>query len=480
MNPELVKEIVRELDVEIVGSAISTISQSDNYHLIFKLFVRGQTKRLLLSTHPKRCRIHLTGRSYRNSPTPLRFCAYLRAHITGATIAGISCREGERIGCISFNRGRGEAATSFTLIFELTGKSGNLILLDNNGVVLDAMRHFPSEAECPRAVVPGISFIPLPPCERIESAIAIEKPPEESWNKAADRHYVALEEMEAFDSEKGGLLRLVRGVKRHLNRKIKNLHSDMAKAEAAMEESQLGELLLANFGSIKRGMTGIAVDDYQCDPPEVVQVPLDSKLGPQENIDRLFKRARKGKRAIEMLKVRIPESESRLPLIIKLLAQTEIAESMDDLEAVRGALRSEGYLREVKVRGERGKEGPTEPIRRFTSSEGLEILCGRNDAGNDLLLRRYARGNDLWFHAADLPGSHALLRLQKKSGAPPQKSVEEAAAIAAFYSKAKGEKRAAVAFTQAKNVRKPKGAKPGMVTISHYKTITVTPSNGKR
>lgn len=479
MNPYLLEEVVNELNAEIVGATISAISQSDRNHLIFKLFLRGQTKRLLLSTHPKRCRIHLTGRSYRNPPTPLRFCAYLRAHLTGANISEISCRDGERLGSITFKKGRGEEAVTFTLIFELTGKSGNLILLNNRGIVLDAMRHFPVDASCPRAVVPGISFVPLPADKRAGETV-IQKGPSESWNEAADHHFGQLEEMEVFDSEKGLLLRLVRRVERHLKKKINNLRSDMAEAEAAMRGGHLGELLLANFGIIKRGMTGIAVDDYTSDPPEVVQAPLDCKLGPQENIDRLFKRARKGKRAIELLKVRIPEIENSLPMIRDLMSQTESAERMEDLEAVKEMLRSEGYLNEVKGKDKRAKAGSSEPIRRFTSSEGLEILCGRNDAGNNLLVRKYARGNDLWFHAADLPGSHALLRLHKRSDATPRKSVEEAAAIAAFYSKAKCEKRATVAFTQAKNVRKPKGAKPGMVTITHYKTITVTPSNGKR
>ncbi|MCP3678004.1 MAG: fibronectin-binding domain-containing protein [Deltaproteobacteria bacterium] len=479
MNPELLKEVVNELSAEVVGATLSSIYQSDNYHLIFKLFARGQTKRLLLSTHTKRCRIHLTRRSYRNPPIPLRFCAYLRAHITGASISEISHRNGEKIGSISFNKGRSEEAASFTLVFELTGKSGNIILLDNNGIVLDAMRHFPSEAGCPRTVVPGLSFIPLPPGVRV-GGTAMPKGAFETWNEAADAHYEALEEMEEFDREKGNLLRLIRRVERHLNRKIKNLKSDMAEAEASLKESHLGELLLANFGAVKRGMTEIAVDDYQSDPPKVVQIPLERELGPQENIDRLFKRARKGKRAIGMLKLSIPEGESRVPCIRDLLAQTERAERADDLEAVKRELRKEGYIHEVKVRVKGGREGPSEPIRRFASSEGLEILCGRNDAGNDLLIKRYARGNDLWLHAADLPGSHTLLRLKDKSSPPPRKSIEEAAAIAAFYSKAKGEKHAAVAFTEAKYVKKPKGAKPGAVTITRYKTITVTPSNGTR
>jgi predicted ribosome quality control (RQC) complex YloA/Tae2 family protein len=477
MNPELLKEIVTELNVEIVGATLSSIYQSDRCHLLFKLFVRGRTKRLLLSTHPKRCRIHLTGRSYRNPPTPLRFCAYLRAHITGATISEISHRNGERIGSITLKKGWGGQITSFTLIFELTGKSGNLILLDNKGVILDAMRHFPSEAGCPRAVAPGLSFIPLPLGGRVRGA-AIPKGPSETWNEAADSHYGLLEEVEEFDREKGRLLRLVRRVARHLSRKIDNLKSDMVDAEASLKDAHLGELLLANFGAIKRGMTEIAVDDYQSDPPEVVQIPLESTLGPQENVDHLFKRARKGKRAIGMLKLRIPEAESKLPWVRGLITETERAESMEDLEEVRQEIRKEGYLHEVKIKG--GREGPSEPIRRFTSSEGLEILCGKNDAGNDLLIRKYARGNDLWLHAADLPGSHTLLRLKDKSAPPPRTSIEEAAAIAAFYSKAKGEKRAAVACTQAKNVRKPKGAKPGTVTITRYKTIYVTPSNGTR
>ncbi|MFQ5586513.1 MAG: NFACT family protein [Thermodesulfobacteriota bacterium] len=469
--------VLGELREEIVGSTLSSAHQSDERRLLLRLFARGRTRRLLISAHPELCRIHLTSRRYKNPPAPLRFCAYLRAHLIGATLSDISHREGERIGTLTFKKGTGGGCTFHTLVFELRGKSSNVILLNDRGIILDAMRYFPSEEGCPRPVAPNLPFIPLPPGGR-DGGEEIPKGPHETWNEAADAHYGTLEEREHFEREKGRLLRLVRRRTRHIERKLEKLNGDWMRAEAYQKDGRLGELLLAHFAQMRKGMSEIAVDDYQSDPPEVVRIPLDRSLGPQENIDRIFSRARKGKRAIEMLKRRIPETEGDLEYMRGLQMQTTAARAIKDLDAIKRKLRRRGYIHEVKAK--KGRQGKSEPIRRFTTSEGLEILCGKNDAGNDLLIRKYARGNDLWFHAADVSGAHLLLRLKNGKTATPRKVIEEAASLAAFYSKARGEKRAEVAYTQAKNVRKPKGAKPGAVIITNYKTLSVEPRSGRQ
>jgi predicted ribosome quality control (RQC) complex YloA/Tae2 family protein len=118
------------------------------------------------------------------------------------------------------------------------------------------------------------------------------------------------------------------------------------------------------------------------------------------------------------------------------------------------------------------------PVRRFRSSEGLEIFCGKHNLGNDYLLRHLARDNDLWFHSQGVPGSHVLLKVGRGGEAGPQ-SIMEAAAIAAHYSRGKGSTRVAVDYTRVKNVHRPRGAKPGMVTYFHQKTIFAKPDKEK-
>jgi len=110
-------------------------------------------------------------------------------------------------------------------------------------------------------------------------------------------------------------------------------------------------------------------------------------------------------------------------------------------------------------------------VREFRSPEGLTIYCGKHNLGNEYLLHHLARGNDLWFHAQGIPGAHVLLKVGKKE--PSFTSILNAAMIAAYYSKGKDAGKIPVDYTEVKNVRKPKGARPGYVTYFHQKTVFV-------
>ena len=479
MSPELLSAVVAELNAALPGAVLSSVHQNDERQLLLRLYLKGSSVTLLLSIHPSRCRLHLTERSYRNPAVPLRFCAYLRARLIGAILTEITHRTGAHIGSLSFRKRYGDESRSFTLVYEFTGKSSNVILVDDGGIVLDAMRYFPPEKGHPRVVAPRLPFTPLPPppSEGGAEKSRVLKGSHATWNEAADTHFAVLEEEELFTKEKGSARRALKRWTQHTERKATNLKGDRKRAEAYIEESRRGDLLLANFNRIDKGMTEIIVDDYEADPPGKVRIPLEETLDGAENIDRIFQRAKKGKKALKILGQRIPEVEGELLRVADLTTRLEKALRIQELTPITNELRKAGYLNEECKRRE--QRGPAEPVRRFTSSEGLEILCGKNDAGNDLLLRKYARGNDLWFHAADVAGSHTLLRLRERGKAPPRKAVEEAASIAAFYSKAQGEKRAPVSYTRAKEVKKPKGAKAGLVIITHYKTITVPPWDGK-
>jgi predicted ribosome quality control (RQC) complex YloA/Tae2 family protein len=156
----------------------------------------------------------------------------------------------------------------------------------------------------------------------------------------------------------------------------------------------------------------------------------------------------------------------------------EEAADVEELEQIRQELEEERVLAvPKKQRSAREKKEMSLPIRRFRSSEGLEIFCGKHNIGNDYLLRRLARGNDLWFHAQGLPGSHVLLKVGPQE--PKFNSIQEAAMIAAYYSRGRDSGRIAVDYTPVKNIHKPKGARPGFVTYSHQKTITVQPVKEK-
>lgn len=469
MDIKLLNKIIDELKTELIGGIISNVHQMDERHIILKVFFRGKDKRLLISIHPRFFRIHLTEKKYENPPTPLRFCAYLRSHLINQRIEDISVLSGERIVNILFK--------GSMLAIELTGRDSNVILVDKNGIILDAMRYFPQENNYPRPIKPGLQYMPLHVFARPPAGIDIPKGGYPSYNSAADAYYAELTETEEFFIEKANLLRVITDAKKRLKRKLENLTGDKDRAERDLKLSLYGELLLANFSNIKKGMKEIEVFDYYQDPPQKITIPLDPALSPQENIDKIFKRVKKAKTAIELLKERMPQTENEIKYLEEISFQLDTAENQDDLSAMEEALSHAGYMKKQGHGTNDRREGKSkaEPVRRFKSSDGCEILCGKTAAANDLLVKKYARDYDLWFHAYGAAGSHALLRLKNKNDEPSQNAILEAGAIAAFFSKAKNETKAEVAYTLAKNVKKPKGAKPGLVTITNYKTIVVRP-----
>jgi predicted ribosome quality control (RQC) complex YloA/Tae2 family protein len=478
MGPLLIKYVTEELNKTLAGGVISKIHQPDEKTLVLKIFVRGTEERLVISTHHRLGRIHLTSQKFENPPTPLRFCAFLRKRITNARVMEVRGKEGERIVCISLERKRPgeEAPESYTLRAELTGKSGNIILLDDTGVVCDAMRYFPAEKSV-RAVEPGLKLADLPPVKAAAEETLPEKGFKESWNEAADRFYADLMEVGSFASERARLRRVIKEAGKKAARKLKNLEGDEERANRALTEAALGELLKTNLNKVKRGMTKATLDDYTKVPPEKVTVPLDPVLSPMENAERFFKKARKGRTALKLLKGRIPGIKEEMEYLDSLSYELEEADTPGDLSALEKEFSKRGFIKKVRVKMEKEKEEVkgAEPVRRFTSSEGFEVLCGKSGAGNDLIVQKLAAGEDIWFHAANTPGSHVLIKVAGRGKELTRSTIEEAAALAAWHSRSRGAMKVEVTYAEARNVRKPRGAKPGLVTVRERKSITVKP-----
>jgi predicted ribosome quality control (RQC) complex YloA/Tae2 family protein len=235
---------------------------------------------------------------------------------------------------------------------------------------------------------------------------------------------------------------------------------------------------VAHYPQLKKGMRQIEALDFQQDPPRSILIPLDKALDAAGNVERYFRRYKKAKRGLEMTAGRLAATEREMAYLESVLFQVEEAADSEELEQIRQELEGERILivpRKQKSRRE--KKEISLPVRRFRSSEGLEIFCGKHNVGNDYLLRRLARGNDLWFHAQGLPGSHVLLKVGLKE--PKFDSILEAAMIAAHYSRGRDSGRIPVDYTAIKNTHRPKGARPGFVTYSHQKTIMVKPDKEK-
>ena len=275
---------------------------------------------------------------------------------------------------------------------------------------------------------------------------------------------------ETVDESKTIRAAVRRAVKR-LERRLTMIEQDLRQAADYKHYRRLGELLQINFDSIKKGMDRIELDDVYEDPPSKTTIPLDPAFSPKENVEAYFKKHRKGRDGRKLLSRRLEITGGELSQL------EEIQTALDaDFESAH-----ERYLQELASLMPQAAAGgrevvPRRPYREHLLSTGLRILVGRDGADNDRTTFEFARPYELWFHTQQCPGSHVVMKYPNKSFEPSKAEIEEAAAIAAYYSRAKNDSLVPVVYTERRYVRKPRKAKPGLVTVEREKSIMVAPT----
>jgi predicted ribosome quality control (RQC) complex YloA/Tae2 family protein len=199
----------------------------------------------------------------------------------------------------------------------------------------------------------------------------------------------------------------------------------------------------------------------------VAVIPLDPKLNGPENIEQYSRRYRKGREGLEILRRRHENVRHEIDALTDALKQFD--------ENFEEAQKRYPEMLPAPSDSSISGEGPRRPYKEYQTSTGVTLWVGKTEADNDRLTLDYARPYDLWFHASQCPGSHVVMRFPHKKFEPSKREVAEAASLAAYYSKARGSAKVPVSYTLRKYVRKPRGAKPGLVTIDNYKTIMVAP-----
>lgn len=242
-----------------------------------------------------------------------------------------------------------------------------------------------------------------------------------------------------------------------------------------------GELLTANLYKIKPGMDHVVVDDYYQDPPVEITIPLDTNILPAVQAQKFFKRYRKARSTYEQNQEHCLQTMEEIEYLENVLQMLDTCTLPAEISEVRQELKEQGYIKfdgtdKKKKPGKKVKEPAiTKPLK-FTSVDGFEIWVGKNNKQNDMITTKTASGADLWFHVKNAPGSHVIVRAASVPGGRiPDSTIEEAAGIAAWYSSVKNSTAVDVDYTTIKNVKKPSGAKPGMVNYFNYSTIRVRP-----
>ena len=299
------------------------------------------------------------------------------------------------------------------------------------------------------------------------SAVGREMP---SFSETLDAFYSQKDAAERMKQYAHDLLRILTNTSERITRKLAHQREELARSSDRETRRIYGDLIHANAHAIPRGVSRVELINYYDPDCQSITVPLDPALSPAQNAQKYYKEYRKAQTAEKILAEQIKQGEGELQYIDTVFDALSRAASFREVAELRQELASQGYMRLQK--GKQKPQAPLGPLE-FRSDDGFRILVGRNNVQNDRLTIKTARGSDLWFHTKNIPGSHVIVLTEGKD--PPARTLEQAAILAALHSKAADSAQVPVDYTAVRHVKKPTGAKPGMVIYETNQTAYVRP-----
>ncbi|MCG7383490.1 NFACT RNA binding domain-containing protein [Paenibacillus sp. ACRRY] len=293
----------------------------------------------------------------------------------------------------------------------------------------------------------------------------------DTMSKCMEDYYGDKAERDTVKQKVSDLLRFLQNERSKNVKKLDNLNKDLLEADDAEKYRLWGELLFASLHQISKGDKSVELVNFYDEDQATITIGLDPLLTPSDNAQRYFKRYNKYKNSLAVIHEQLGKTNDEIVYLDNLLQQLSIA-SMNDIEEIREELVQQGYLRDRNKKGKKKKKNDRPTVHQFTSTEGIDILVGKNNLQNEYVTNRLASANDTWLHTKDIPGSHVVIRSTDFGEA----TLEEAAQLAAYFSQAKESSSVPVDYTFIRHVRKPSGAKPGFVIYDHQKTLFVTPN----
>ncbi len=300
-----------------------------------------------------------------------------------------------------------------------------------------------------------------------------------SISEVIDEFFAVRERMEQFRQEAAGLLKVLKNEIKKV-RKKHSIHTlNLEKAGEAEKLKIFGELIIANLYRIPEHADTVELENYYDPEGKKVRIPLDPRFSAAENAQIYFRKYSKARQAGTIARNYLQETGAELDYLNSVVTAVEQAENLTELEEIKAELIKEGYLKPEKTGSKNARKPEThaakpEPMK-LKTDDGFEILVGRNNRQNEYLTMKLAQPDDLWLHVKEIPGSHVVVRDPLAAGVPDS-VIQRAAEIAAYYSRARESSKVPVDYTLRKNVRKPKGAKPGMVIYDNQRTVFVKPN----
>ncbi len=286
-----------------------------------------------------------------------------------------------------------------------------------------------------------------------------------------DDYYAERDRTQRIRARTQNLTKTLNTLKSRAERKLANQRRELEATYDRERLRQLGDIVTANLHRIDRGQARLTAVDFYDPEMREIEIPLNAAISPQQNAAKLYKDYNKAKHAEKFLTGQIAAGETEVEYLTSVLDALSRAETERDVSDIRAELIEGGYLRST----DRKKQMKTQPARplEFRSSDGFQILVGRNNRQNDLLTAKMAYKTDLWLHVQKSHGSHVIIAC---AGAQvPDRTITEAAMLAGWYSEARQGQNVPVDLCPVRQVKKPAGAKPGMVVYENYRTVYITP-----
>ena len=576
------KAITSELQ-QLIGSRIDKVYEPNKNDIILGFYLNGVNYALNICTNAQNYRLHLTTHTKPNPKNALNFCMLLRKYLIGLRIKNIISVNLERVITIEFE-GFDDIDDIITkkLIIELMGRHCNVILVDENNMIIDSLRHISSDNELTREIVPHVKYV-YPSTNKlnflevtgfqdfksklnldlntmhisdlpsqisnifngisksfishiIESlslgtslkmedtsleaiytnmkhiidatdslqlgfdtikdakgnvkdyALCIKDSSEPfGLNFFIDDYYFHKETSEEFKVYRNSISKLILDTLKKYNKRLYNINEKLKECDHMDTFKLYGELITANLYRIKNENTDtVSLENYY-DNNKIITIPLDKRYSPSHNAKLFFKKYNKLKNALLIVGEQKEETIKDLDYIESVIYELEACSTINDISNVFEEI-SESSVFKERTEKYKEKKNPKVKKSKLTKNkyvhfnpikykiEDYTFLVGRNNMENDYLTLKYAKKTDLWFHTKDIHGSHCILVLNGSS-IPEDDILLKCAEIAAYHSKAKNSSNVPVDICEVKYVKKPNGAKPGMVIYKNNKTLHVTPKN---
>ncbi len=459
---ELAK-IVKELNSLIKSSYIEKVTEIDRSFFIFKLYRKGDY-RLLINLNKQVMRLHLTKRRWKAQKTPSAFLAYLRKYVQGGVIEEIKALNQDRLVEITV---RNNDQTFYLMIEMISGRE-DILVLDSDRNVLYTLN--PQEYN-------DLVHKPYQPPEsrNYTGSLTIPEDPEKLYNQSVEEHYDEIIEELVYQKTLSKLITHLKRDFKNSQKALNNLEKQQKDCEKWEEWQQKGELLKSHFHKIKKGDEIIVLQNYFNPSLSEISISLDPIKSPADNVSAYFKRTKKLKTGLKHVSEKLHIAKSHCDRLDKLYTSAQDISDPDDLKGYIHLNKDEREVKRAisdKVKGQKQNKSPSLPYQQYYSAKEKLIYVGKASRDNDRLTFSVAKGNDLWLHVRDYPGSHVVVPLRKDE-VIDQESLLDAVNLSLNYSKAKNHQEGEVMYTKRKYLSKRKNAPPGEVQVSEYKSIFI-------